>query len=181
LQRSGREEAGPRVQASPGPRINLPAGEIFSARGLKAEPAGSRGGRDKQGRDGGNRDRGLIGVSPKHRWQVSTSAAEAKDFSSPRDGRSLRGQNDDKIRIWSEPSHCRLRRRQWCESARLRLPGIHAAENSDQQARVIAEIEQDGGADGQVATETDARQPARFTAAGILAAAKKFVDADPSG
>jgi hypothetical protein len=29
--------------------------------------------------------------------------------------------------------------------------------------------------------ETDARQPARFTAAGILAAAKKFVGADPSG
>jgi hypothetical protein len=33
----------------------------------------------------------------------------------------------------------------------------------------------------QVATETDARQPARVTAAGILAAAKKFVGADPGG
>ena len=53
----------------------------------------------------------------------------------------------------------------------LRLFRIHAAENSDQQSRFTAEIEQDGGADGQVATETDARQPARFTAAGILAAA----------
>ena len=36
LQRSGREEAGPRVQASPGPRINLPAGEIFAPSGLRA-------------------------------------------------------------------------------------------------------------------------------------------------
>ena len=63
----------------------------------------------------------------------------------------------------------------------LRLLGIHAAENWDQRAHVTAEIEQDGGADGQVATETDARQPARFTAAGILAAAKKFVGAGPSG
>jgi hypothetical protein len=34
---------------------------------LRAEPAGSKGGRDKQGRDSGNRDRGLIGVSPEHR------------------------------------------------------------------------------------------------------------------
>jgi hypothetical protein len=67
LQRSGREEAGPGVQALPGPRINLPAGGIFSPRGLRAEPAGSKGGRDEQGWDSGNRDRGLIGVSPEHR------------------------------------------------------------------------------------------------------------------
>ena len=57
----------------------------------------------------------------------------------------------------------------------LRLLGTHAAENSDQRAHVTAEIEQDGGAHEQVATETDARQPARFTAAGILAAANLSV------
>jgi hypothetical protein len=42
------------------------------------------------------------------------------------------------------------------------------------RVNATAEIEQNGGAHEQMATETDARQSARFAAAGILAAAKKL-------
>jgi hypothetical protein len=59
------------------------------------------------------------------------------------------------------------------------LLGIHAAENSDQRVNATAEIEQDGGTHEQIATETDARQPARFAAAGILVAAKKIYRCGP--
>ena len=49
MQRSGREEAGPRGQAWPGPTINLPGGEILSPRRLAAATAGSSAQRDMQG------------------------------------------------------------------------------------------------------------------------------------
>ena len=92
-----------------------------------------------------------------------------KIFREDRTAYRSRNRNDDKIRIRCEPLCADHAGGNGAKARGLRLLGIRAAENSNQQAPVTAEIEQDGGAHERVGTETDPRQTARFAAAGIFA------------
>ena len=92
-----------------------------------------------------------------------------KIFREHRTAYRSRNRNDDEIRIRCEPLCAGHAGGNGAKARGLRLLGIHAAENLDQRVNATARSGKDGGAHEQVATETDARQPARFTAAGIFA------------